>query len=142
LSRPSSKARGTTRAHALLANLISDFPFAFLPFPSHRCSVFITGSAGTGKSLLLKAIQTALPKVEVTASTGLAAVNIGGTTLHSWAGIGLGEDKVDTLVARIRRNRMTLSVPNNGRPLLTVSDVASLSARFSFVCSGGRPPLL
>lgn len=26
----------------------------------------------------------------VTASTGMAAVNIGGVTLHSWAGIGLG----------------------------------------------------
>jgi len=29
--------------------------------------------------------------VAVTASTGMAAVNIGGVTLHSWAGIGLGQ---------------------------------------------------
>jgi len=31
--------------------------------------------------------------VAVTASTGMAAVNIGGVTLHSWAGIGLGNGK-------------------------------------------------
>jgi hypothetical protein len=28
----------------------------------------------------------------ITASTGIASVNIGGTTLHSWAGIGLGKE--------------------------------------------------
>jgi ATP-dependent DNA helicase PIF1 len=40
-------------------------------------------------------------KVGVTASTGMAAVNIGGVTLHSWAGIGLGNEEpkkyVDTI---------------------------------------------
>lgn len=30
--------------------------------------------------------------VAVTASTGIASVNIGGVTIHSWAGIGLGKD--------------------------------------------------
>ncbi|KAJ7672820.1 hypothetical protein B0H17DRAFT_173885 [Mycena rosella] len=49
-------------------------------------NVFFTGSAGTGKSLLLRAIIKALKKkhaktpdaVSVTASTGMAASNIGG----------------------------------------------------------------
>jgi len=60
-------------------------------------SVFLTGSAGTGKSFLLKRITQELKKkniqVAVTASTGLAAVNIGGTTLHRWAGIGVSKNK-------------------------------------------------
>ncbi|XP_066930570.1 ATP-dependent DNA helicase PIF1-like [Clytia hemisphaerica] len=58
-----------------------------------KCSVFITGSAGVGKSFLLKKIIDSLPKkkVYVTASTGVAACNIGGSTLHSFAGIGLGD---------------------------------------------------
>ncbi|KAI6041827.1 hypothetical protein EDC04DRAFT_2565093 [Pisolithus marmoratus] len=51
-----------------------------------RKNVFFTGSAGTGKSLLLRAIITRLRKkhsgrsdyVAVTASTGMAASNIGG----------------------------------------------------------------
>ncbi len=57
-------------------------------------SVFFTGSAGTGKSYLLQYLKENVFRdagTFITASTGLAAVNIGGTTLHSWAGIGLGK---------------------------------------------------
>lgn len=39
--------------------------------------------------------------VAVTASTGMAAVNIGGVTLHSWAGIGLGNGDVKQYVDSI-----------------------------------------
>lgn len=57
-------------------------------------SVFFTGPAGTGKSVLMRAIITQLrtkhahdrDRVAVTASTGLAACNIGGITLHSFSG--------------------------------------------------------
>ena len=75
-------------------------------------SVFFTGPAGTGKSVLMRAIIQDLKKkhlrdperVAVTASTGLAACNIGGMTLHSFAGIGLGKEDVPALVKKIRRN--------------------------------------
>ena len=52
-------------------------------------SVFFTGSAGTGKSYLLKRLITMLPPQStfVTASTGAAACHIGGTTLHAFAGM-------------------------------------------------------
>lgn len=75
-------------------------------------SVFFTGPAGTGKSVLMRAIIAELKKkwareperLSVTASTGLAACNIGGQTLHSFAGIGLGKEDAPTLVKKIRRN--------------------------------------
>jgi ATP-dependent DNA helicase PIF1 len=75
-------------------------------------SVFFTGPAGTGKSVLMRAIIQELrrkyardpERVAVTASTGLAACNIGGMTLHSFSGIGLGKEDVGTLVKKIRRN--------------------------------------
>ena len=56
-------------------------------------SLFFTGSAGTGKSFLLKRIIASLPPNHTfpTASTGVAACHIGGTTLHAFAGIGSGK---------------------------------------------------
>ena len=41
----------------------------------------------------------------VTASTGLAACNVGGVTLHSFGGIGLGKEDVSELVKKIKRNQ-------------------------------------
>ena len=50
-----------------------------------RQSVFLTGKAGTGKSTFLKYIcQTTKKKHIVLAPTGIAAINAGGSTLHSF----------------------------------------------------------
>ena len=47
--------------------------------------VFITGRAGTGKSTLLRHfMSTTKRRVAVLAPTGLAAVNVGGQTIHSF----------------------------------------------------------
>ena len=48
-------------------------------------NLFITGRAGTGKSTLLQQFRSATSKsVVVLAPTGVAAVNIGGETIHSF----------------------------------------------------------
>lgn len=78
-------------------------------------SIFFTGSAGTGKSVLLRAIIKELKHIHgigtvaVTASTGLAACNIGGITLHSYAGFGLGKGKATDLLRTVRRNRKAIA---------------------------------
>jgi ATP-dependent DNA helicase PIF1 len=71
-------------------------------------SIFFTGCAGVGKSLLIEYMVSSLREklgnegqVVVTASTGRAAFNIRGSTLHSFAGIGLGKEDAATLARKV-----------------------------------------
>ena len=77
-------------------------------------NVFLTGEPGSGKTHLLNRyidwLTAATIPVAVTASTGIAATHIGGTTIHSWSGIGAREtldryalDAVTTKEKTIRR---------------------------------------
>lgn len=56
-------------------------------------SVLLTGPAGAGKTYVLnqfiKLAKHEGKHVSVTATTGLAATHLGGTTIHAWAGIGV-----------------------------------------------------
>jgi ATP-dependent DNA helicase PIF1 len=45
--------------------------------------------------------QRGAQDVFVTASTGIAAVNIEGSTIHSFAGIGLGQEEVSVLLRKV-----------------------------------------
>ncbi|MDQ3245255.1 MAG: AAA family ATPase [bacterium] len=64
-------------------------------------NVYLTGSAGSGKTHLLNQYISYLQEhdinVAVTASTGIAATHMNGMTIHGWAGIGIREklDKYD-----------------------------------------------
>ncbi len=50
--------------------------------------LFVTGRAGTGKSTLLRGLQSTIDaEIVVVAPTGLAAVNVGGQTIHSFFGL-------------------------------------------------------
>jgi len=115
---------------------------------THNKSVFFTGSAGTGKSVLLRELIVRLREkysrwvppedelhwdadgashVAVTASTGIAACNIGGCTLHSFAGIGLGNEKVEVLIAKVCSTRKTVDRWRKARVLI-VDEVSMVDA--------------
>jgi len=80
-------------------------------FTEHN--IFITGSAGVGKSFLISNLLGFLEQnnltVAKTSSTGVSAFNIGGQTLHSWMGVGLGEEDVYSLVEKIKKSKKALS---------------------------------
>lgn len=110
-------------------------------------SFFMTGGAGSGKSLTLKAIIQALrakhiqahpdlpedlsnaDAVAVCASTGIAAVPHSGTTLHAFAGVGLGKDSVQVLVGRVRHSKRAKKRWQRCRSLL-VDEVSMIDADF------------
>ena len=103
----------STKAKAVPRVFLSDEQKKVLDLVAEaKKSVFFTGSAGTGKSVLLREIIKVLrekhareiDRVAITASTGLAACNVGGVTLHSFAGIGLGKESIPELVRKIKRN--------------------------------------
>jgi ATP-dependent DNA helicase PIF1 len=73
-------------------------------------NIFITGSAGTGKSTLLNRIIQTLPEegTFVTASTGIAATQINGTTIHSFAGIGLGKESKHELLNKVNKSKAAM----------------------------------
>ena len=55
------------------------------------CNIFLTGKAGTGKTTFLKNLRKRSPKrMVVTAPTGVAAINAGGVTLHSFFQLPFG----------------------------------------------------
>ena len=65
--------------------LNADFDHALSILEKTRRNFFITGRAGTGKSTLLQLFRhTTRKKVVVLAPTGVAALNAGGQTIHSF----------------------------------------------------------
>ena len=57
--------------------------------------LFLTGKAGTGKTTFLHSLHGRLPKqMVVTAPTGVAAINAGGVTLHSFFQLQIGRAHV------------------------------------------------
>lgn len=66
-----------------------DLAFGFVQYTNRN--IFLTGKAGTGKTTFLKNLKKVSPKrMIVVAPTGVAAINAGGVTIHSFFQIGFG----------------------------------------------------
>lgn len=73
-----------------------------------RGNVFLTGEPGAGKTytvnLFIEWLRENGITYAVTASTGIAATHVNGTTIHSWSGLGIKRDVTDRLIDNIRFN--------------------------------------
>ncbi|KAI0561160.1 DNA helicase [Gracilaria domingensis] len=110
-------------------------------------SFFLTGSAGVGKSFVLRRIISELransKKVAVTASTGCAAVAIQGCTVHSFLSLGLGMDPEGTLRKRALRDR-ELRKRLDGLDVLVIDEVSMIDSflfdKIEIMCAYGKAP--
>lgn len=100
----------------------------FLKMKSGK-NVFITGSGGTGKSFLIRTFKNEYPNkkhLAITSTTGISALEIEGTTLHSYLGIGLGVDNAETLFNKIKKNKFIRQKWTNLKTLV-IDEVSMLN---------------
>ena len=95
-----------------------ELAYNFLQYTNQN--IFLTGKAGTGKTTFLRNLKKQSPKrMVVVAPTGVAAINAGGVTIHSFFQMSFGPQiPVD---------------PNQQRPVIVPEDgnVAAGIKRFS-----------
>ena len=72
-------------------------------------SALLTGPAGTGKTHVLgqfiRQCKADGKYVSVTATTGLAATHLGGSTIHAWAGIGIHDSLPNNFFDHLSKTR-------------------------------------
>ena len=99
-----------------------------------RENLFLTGSAGTGKSFTLgeicKAAARSGYKVGVTATTGSAAHLIKGRTIHSFLGIGLARGTPAQLAAHTAVKNKAIAKKICGLDVLVIEEVSMMDQEF------------
>jgi ATP-dependent DNA helicase PIF1 len=105
--------------------------------------IFITGFAGTGKSLLTQYLKDQLGhEIRVVAPTGVAAQNIGGHTIHAFFGLKPGVDAINPFhLKKIMANVKYLlideiSMVNSGLFELIVNNVDAYCPDMRYILVG------
>lgn len=111
-------------------------------------SVIILGQSGTGKSTLSKQIAKEISvkgrNVACTATTGIASLNIGGRTIHSWCGIGDGRYSNGELMSKLSTDEHFSVYKNNilKTDVLLIDEISMLSKKqfeqIEYICRNVR----
>ena len=95
-------------------------------------NVFLTGSAGSGKTYTLNQyidyLRARRVPVAVTASTGIAATHMSGTTIHSWSGIGIKDELSDRDLSTLSRKQF-LADRLKDTAVLIIDEISMLHAK-------------
>lgn len=94
-------------------------------------NVFLTGPPGSGKTFLLNKYIDYLREnnksVAVTASTGIAATHMNGTTLHSWSGLGIKENLTKNDIKKLMKKSYLRKHYKNTK-ILIIDEISMLTA--------------
>lgn len=94
-------------------------------------NVYLTGKSGAGKSYTIRQYIAYLRKnkipVAVTGSTGIAAINVNGVTIHSWSGIGINSTVTPALIKKIMNNRFKYESIMSAKVLI-IDEISMLHA--------------
>ncbi len=95
-------------------------------------NVFLTGSAGSGKTYTLNQyinyLRARRVPVAVTASTGIAATHMSGTTIHSWSGIGIKDELSERDLSNLSRKQF-LADRLKDTAVLIIDEISMLHAK-------------
>ncbi|MFW1806434.1 AAA family ATPase [Acinetobacter ursingii] len=95
-------------------------------------NVFLTGSAGAGKTYTLNQyinyLKVRKVPVAVTASTGIAATHMNGMTIHTWAGIGIKDHLSDDDLKRMKERKYLKEHLENAQVLI-IDEISMLHAK-------------
>ncbi len=91
-------------------------------------NLFVTGGAGTGKSFLIRHfLRSSEEKIPVLASTGAAAILVGGRTFHSYFGLGIMQGGPElTFQNALQNKRLKKRLRKNST--IIIDEVSMLSA--------------
>lgn len=96
-------------------------------------NVFLTGSAGAGKTYVLNAYIKYLREhsvdVAVTASTGIAATHMGGMTIHAWSGMGIRDVITDFDIDKMEERKYLWDRYDKVKVLI-IDEISMLSGNF------------
>jgi ATP-dependent DNA helicase PIF1 len=100
---------------------MNDKQLEALELVKNKRNLFLTGSAGTGKSFTIREIVRYLESMNInyglTALTGCAAVLINGQTLHSFLGLGISRD-LKTIIKNLEKFKKQLNIIKNLQTLI------------------------
>ncbi len=95
-------------------------------------NVFLTGSAGAGKTYTLNQyinyLKARKVPVAITASTGIAATHMNGMTIHTWAGIGIKDVLSDEDLKRMKERKYLKEHLENAQVLI-IDEISMLHAK-------------